>query len=184
MAFDESKGTGSGYDLIYLDTNLNGVLEAAEKHAATEATGSAAFSVTLPPALFPTPAVPEGTTKALSARFLVYSLGNLTPSAMVTVNLRLTRGEQVWMYTLSSSGAVPAVTPEQAVALHAGPITIVPTVRPGEPCGIAARLQATDFSFTCSGPAGATNDVTILIQGQNGEVADLETVPLGRLGFG
>lgn len=183
VGFDESKGTGSGYDLVYIDTNGNGVLEATEKYAAESGAGAANFNVNLPATLFPAP-VGEGIEKAVAARFLVYSLGNLNPSVMVNLNLRLTQGDQVWNYSLSSSGATPAGSLKEAPVLHAGPLQIVPTVRPGASCGIAARLQANDFSLNCAGPAGAISNVTIRIQSAGGQVAHQETVPLGRLGFG
>jgi hypothetical protein len=184
LAFDESHGTGKGHDVLYADTNGNSVFESSEKHTTEKGSGPATFLVTLPATLFPAAIADETIAKMAALRVTLYSLGNLNPSTMMAVNLHLTRGEETWDYSLISSGGTPSGDLKAATVLHAGPLEIVPTIRPGVATGIAARLQAGDFSLSCAGPNGASTDVTILVKNQAGQTVHQESVPLGRLGFG
>lgn len=183
VAFDESKGTGKGYDTVYVDANCNAVFEASEKRAVEAGSGPANFVVPLPGALFPAQITDDTIQKTAAARFMLYSLGNV-PSLMTTLNLSLKQGAQVWNYSLTASGATPSTDAKKAPVLQAGPLQIIPTVRPGERCGIAARLAAGDFSLSCSGPDGASSNIAILIKSQTGQTVHEDSVPLGRLGFG
>lgn len=183
VAFDESKGTGKGYDTAYVDTNANGVFEKSEKQAAETGSGPSNFLISLPAGLFPAEITDETVQKTATARLMLYALGK-TQSLMTTLNLTLKQGNQVWNYSLTASGATPNADLNKAPVLHAGPLSVVPTVRPSSRCGLAARLQAGDFSLSCSGPDGASSNIAILIKSQTGQTVHEDSVPLGRLGFG
>jgi hypothetical protein len=184
LAFDESQGTGKGYDTIYADINADTVFESSEKISAEKGTGPLTFMVALPASLFPAKIADASLEKTGDLRVTLYSLGNLNPSVMLALNLRLKRGQETWNYSMTSSGGTLSSDFAQAPVLHAGPVEVVPTVRPGARCGIAARLQAGDFSFSCSGPSGGSSNITVLVQNQAGQTMHEESVPLGRLGFG
>jgi hypothetical protein len=184
LAFDESQGAGKGYDTVYADTNADAIFESAEKFPAQKGTGPLTFMVALPAPLFPAKIADANVEKTGELRVTLYSLGNLNPSVMLALNLRLKRGEETWNYSMTSSGGTLNTDLNKAPVLHAGPVEIVPTVRPGARCGIAARLQAGDFSFSCSGPSGSSSNITVLVKNQAGQAVHEESVPLGRLGFG
>lgn len=137
----------------------------------------------MPYALFPAP-VSEEIKKKLAARVMVYSLGSMNPTVMVTLSLKLTREAEEWNYSLTASGLAPAKTIAAAPILHAGPITVIPTVRADTDCGLAARLEAADYSLSCSGPDGASSEIGILITDTEGRTVHRDNVSLGRLGFG
>ena len=183
VAFDESKGTGKGYDTVYVDANANGVFEASEKHAAESGAGPTNFVVPLPGSLFAATVKDKTVQTTAGVRFMLYAMGT-KPSLMTTLNLSLKQAAGVWDYSLTASGATPGTRASEAPVLHAGPLTLVPTIRPGARCGLAARLAAGDFSLSCSGPDGGASNIAILIKSQSGQTVHQDSVPLGRLGFG
>lgn len=182
FAVDESKGPGTGYDVLYWDTNHDEAFQPREKRQAEEGSGPATFLVPMPYALFPAP-VAEGIKQTVSARIMVYSLGGTSPTVMTTLSLGLQRDEERWTYHLTATGITPANTIAEAPILHAAPITVTPTVRADRDCGLAARIEAADYSFNCSGPGDAPT-IGILITDNSGQTVHRDTVPLARLGFG
>jgi hypothetical protein len=183
FAVDESKGPGTGYDLLYWDTNHDGAFTPREKRAAEAGSGPATFLVAMPYALCPAP-VAEEIKKTVSARIMVYSLGGTSPTVMATLNLRLQSREEVWTYSLTATGLTPAKTIAEAPILRAAPITLTPTVRVDRDCGLAARVEAADYSLSCSGPDASSTEIGILITDQSGQTVHRDSVPLARLGFG
>jgi hypothetical protein len=183
FAVDESKGPGTGYDLLYWDTNHDEAFQPREKRHAEAGSGPATFLVAMPYALFPAP-VAEEVKKTVAARIMVYSLGGTSPTVMTTLNLRLQSGEEVWNYSLTATGITPAKTIAEAPMLRAAPITLTPSVRADRDCGLAARVEAADYSLSCSGPDGTSTEIGILLTDQSGQTAHRDSVPLARLGFG
>lgn len=183
FAVDESKGPGTGYDSLYWDTNHDEAFQPREKRHAEAGSGPATFLVPMPYALFPAP-VAEGIKKTLSARIMVYSLGGTSPTVMTTLSLRLQRDEEVWNYSLTATGITPTNNIAEAPVLRAAPITVIPTVRAATDCGLAARIEAADYSLSCSGPDNDSTEIGILITDKSGQTAHRDSVPLARLGFG
>lgn len=183
FAVDESGGPGTGYDVLYWDTNHDEAFQPREKRRAEVGSGPATFLVPMPYALFPAP-VAEGIKQTLSARIMVYSLGGTSPTVMATLSLGLQRDQELWHYHLTATGITPTKTIAEAPILRAAPITVIPTVRATTDCGLAARIEAADYSLSCSGPDNASTEIGILITDKSGQTAHRETVPLARLGFG
>ncbi|MEI6503264.1 MAG: hypothetical protein WCP21_19810 [Armatimonadota bacterium] len=182
FAVDESKGSRTGYDVLYWYTNHDEAFQPREKRHAEVGSGPATFLVPMPHALCPAP-VAEGIKQTLSARIMVYSLGGSSPTVMTTLSLRLQREEEVWSYALTATGLTPAQTIAEAPILRAAPLTVTPTVRADRDCGLAARIEAADYSLSCSGPGDAPM-IGILITDSSGQTVHQDSVPLARLGFG
>lgn len=180
LAFDESGGTGTGYDTAYADTNFNNVLEAAEQ---VPATGDVTGLSGLKPLVFDfgynahAEGVEEPIVVTLSRSYVSDT------SVAVALRVRLREDQQDWEYTFRRT--VPLNTDlEKTVVQSPRPLTAnVRTQMAGGGLGIVATLAAGDFSIYCRTPQGSPH-IRLLVQNADGKPVSDEAVPLDRLGYG
>lgn len=185
LGFDESGGTGSGYDAVYADTNFNGVLEAGEK-LQPQGDGSGSY-VLMKPVAFPFPynkhgeGVEQPLVLTLNRAPLPYGGGN---GFTATLQVRLLDGDNEWQYTMRGRLQMYADVAD-ALTHSTQPLTAKVTLPPEpERLGIAVTLAAGDFTLNCRTPEGNPRiRVQVLNKATQAVVSD-QTVPLDRLGYG
>lgn len=182
VAFDESKGTGSGYDTLYADTNFNGVLEAAEKvdvESGADSSYTTFKQISFP---FGYNENAAGVENPLSLTLTRSAWLAGAPEFAATLRVRLREGEQDWEYAFRKT---LLTAPEAATAAVQAPRPLTANVRlqPGAGLGIAITLGAGDFTLNCRTPQG-NPQIRVLVLNANNETVSDATVPLDRLGFG
>lgn len=118
VAFDESRGTGKGYDVLYADADLSGSLTNAWRLCAEtqKLSGTRVFSFPPIPAGQARDSDPIGNQAPCTAKFTGYKSGK-SHAFFVTANLTLSRESTPWQYTLRG-GIQPAETLAQAPVLR------------------------------------------------------------------
>ena len=185
LAFDESGGTGSGYDIVYADTNFNGVLEASEKlQPQGDGTGS---YVLMKPVVFPFPynkhgqGVEQPLVLTLNRSPLPYGGGN---GFTANLQVRLLDGDNEWQYTMRGRLQM-YMDVADVLAQSTQPLTAKVTLPPEpERLGVAVTLAAGDFTLNCRTPEGNPRVRVQVLNRATQAVASDQTVPLDRLGYG
>jgi hypothetical protein len=171
LLFDESRGTGTGYDLLYADTNFDGRFEASEKlEARTLQRDGKLISSSFPPIKIETPYEEESGSRAVwqiafgfhspRSEPLAESSGWASPtqpdpvgSFHVTASLKLGEGRDEWRYFMS--GTIRAAENiEKALVWSAHrdlklEVSTRPDGRNKGNLGIALKLDAGENKFTC-----------------------------------
>jgi hypothetical protein len=184
LAFDESAGTGTGYDTVYADANFNNVIEATEK-VAVQGDATASY-VTYEPLNFD-----FGYNDAAQGldKPLVLTLSRAPQPTgggngfSASLSARLKQDDVAWEYTFRRN--MQLFMDRKDVLPHSTrPLTTLVTTRPGGAgLGIAVRLAAGDFSISCYSPQGSPQ-VRLVVKNEAGETVSDATMPLDRLGFG
>ena len=167
--FDESQGTGKGYDVLYADANLNGTLEDAEKHKVEgyvehSGEGGASGSFFAPVKLH-VPYAKKG--EGISARWQI-TLGHivfgggfggvgLSPGRSIQFRLKadltLQRGSTAWRYSFDGS-IEPSDKPETATVWSANrsaalEIAVRPDGQKKGNIGVGLKLAAGGVGLEC-----------------------------------
>ena len=183
LAFDESAGTGKGYDTVYADTNFNNVIEAAEK-VKPQGDVTSSYAAYTPLAFsFGYNKFGQDVEQPLALTLtrvpLPYGGGS---GFAASLTARLKQDTAAWEYTFRGDLQL-AMDRKDVVVASAKPLTTQVTTRPGDGLGIAVRLAAGDFSISCYSPEGSPQ-VRLLVKNANGQTVSDATMPLDRLGFG
>jgi hypothetical protein len=177
LAADESGGTGTGYDTIYADANLNSVIETAEQ---VKRAGTSEYDP-YTPIVFP-----FGYNDSAAGLKEPLKL-TVTRSAMgsgfaVSLRVLLRHKGQDWEYYFRQP--LTLVTDlAKAPVLAARPLTVNLQTRMGNGLGMAATLAAGTFSISCYAPQGSPQ-VRLRVLGADGQTVSDTTAPLDRLGYG
>lgn len=182
VAFDESGGTGTGYDTVYADANFNDVLEAAEKVAVESGAGSSYVTfqaISLP---FAYNANGAGLDNPLTLTLTRSSWMAGGPEFSATLRVRLREDDKNWEYVLRKT---IQTSPERdkAEVQAARPLTANVRLQRGAGLGIAVTLSAGEFSLSCRTPEGNPQIRVLVLDAEHQTVSDA-TVPLDRLGYG
>lgn len=177
VIFDESAGTGEGYDTAYVDTNLDGVFSADEKfmdkNSGRRSDGIITHSMS------PIYITHDAMSSSLSAGF-VYTRTGKEESFQATAYRQIKRTDQRWNYTFSG-----AIKPS---ADSGKPFVLNPFLAPKVSAKTAPYYGKTGIGVTL-GSAGvdifSSNIlVDISIKNRNGKVIKRETGGLLKFGFG
>jgi hypothetical protein len=192
IVFDESQGTGKGYDTIYADLNLNGDL--ADDQPVKGVLSEAKYSVDwkFPVLSLSVPYNERGTGIESSWEFAIahYKYGSGEQSRLsfpVVVTMRLKDRSGVWEYTWSDI-LYPVAKPGVAVAtpLVGRPILILQAKadmkKPGN-VGLAANLIFDGPRIYCKRD-GTPVAGSVLIADEQGKTILSEEVSSDQLSFG
>lgn len=185
VAFDEPRGTGTGYTVMYADTNFNQKFEGAEKREVPQQAGSSLSYLRFPPLNLTVPYSNKGigpeTSTAIS--FLAIRMPGQSLQLAASMQVKLSDDAGLWSYNFNDQRLTYATSLDEAPLQKAAPLKPVATIRSGDRTGIAVKLQAGTFDLQCSSPSGSVL-VTLIIKSASGETVHEDTMPLGQLGFG
>ncbi len=201
LAFDESTGTGKGYDTIYADLNLNGDLtdEKAVK-GSLQKYGRSSIVCSFPPAL---PAIPyNDKAKGIEDPWqIVVNYHQFTRTRLFgllrgetyrsfffegRMKLRDTSGGE-WSYSMSTMFEPGEISSEVSPIGFRGKPTLEVEAK-SDPqkkgnTGIAVALRLGDTALRCLNPRRPVK-AHILVKDQEGQVVHSEDVGLDKLFFG
>ncbi len=184
--FDESKGTGKGCDVLYADTNFNGVFEESEKLTPRIEKCSTGFHCNYPAIKLDVPyndkakgipnpcevtftsawhSSPPRTTTILGVTLPGPAPTTVSENFYVMATVRLPRESERWEYSSYASDAKPAESPEKAPVFRlAGTpkltISTQPDGRKEGNFGVALTVALVRPSASITGRSGAAKEAS------------------------
>jgi len=202
LAFDESEGTGEGYDTIYADLNFNGDLTDDKAIRGTfRKAGSSSIGCYFPPIGVDVPYNEKGkgieTPCQILIRYYQFRTRVATPEQStranqifsLRANIRLKHKGGIWEYGWASRLS-PAEKPEEAPVLSglgAEPVVLRVEARPDRRkerhLGIGAHLISGTRGISCS-KSNTPIKARVQIKNQRGKLVHSQGVRLDKLFFG
>jgi len=194
VVFDESNGTGQGYDIVYADVNFNGRFEQEEAvKPRTESLGGAKqasqpVSNTFPPINLNLPYNEKGkgipNPCSVAFNYMKYSGKE---EFLVTAGMRLAQDSTQWRYLLAGY-----LKPSQSLGTAAvwglvGTPTLTITTKPDLDkkgnLGIELAVVAGDTRIRCTKGKTAP-DAHLVIRNPQGDIVRQDTAPADKFAFG
>ncbi|MHB0997659.1 MAG: hypothetical protein ACYC27_00320 [Armatimonadota bacterium] len=178
VIFDESKGTGKGYDTIYVDANMDGKFEPAEKQidGAKESDGMLYH-------MFPTINIPSLSTQgkkhhSINLNYMRYRKDEHFDVTIMIVFARANTGLDTYLY---QGELKPSTNPNRPFAWSYGqpPVAKIDSKPDGLNTGIAISLKSGTASIT-----SPSAKVDLIIKNTSGKVVKKETGNLDKFAFG
>ena len=191
LVFDESGGTGNGYDDLYADTNFNGVFEQSERYSGKKSFQSGTFK-----SEFPTISVSDGV-------MIKRPSGSMVPANTLSLTLSYTRNTSdekievqcgwilrqktaAWHY-YSKSKLKPSSdlnkAPIQRLYSPQIRIDVGPDKRKKGQVGIAIQLENEGSRMTCSKDSKSSS-VDLVITNASGSVVKQDSGAPSKFGLG
>jgi hypothetical protein len=187
MAFDESGGTGNGYDDLYADTNFNSSLEPSEKQAGRKQGSTGGFTCRFPTISLKVPYNDAGKDVSNPHEVQVYSSksGQQNKFGLQGV-IRLREGSTSWTYTyygaLNTASSVKNATVQKfstpSMNVNAGP----DKQKPGN-IGIALGIAVGGWKMICDAQ-GVPPKVQIVVKNASGNIVHQGSGRIDDFGLG
>lgn len=188
IAFDESKGTGKGYDTLYADTNFNGRFDVSEKFSSGSQRSSRPDGRSHQTLELNTAFCRKSVSRPSSLYILWYpgpkrSSTNPSRDVLVGWSPQIVRGPVLSM----TSRFNPFASTTKRACIFSGPRrSVIVTIRPDTAkrgnSGIGVNLHLGDW--TVSSPFGSGFPTSLVIKGMDGKVAHRASGDMSKFGFG
>ena len=197
LAFDESKGTGKGYDRLYMDSNYDGKFEPSEVADARVTEGFTASANEQGVTRESTPVYDFPTFTVSLTEVLQETAGTLTLHLaylplrelhMEIFSLEAQRAVEYdganWLCSMRGSLTPAAILEEASVVNLAQPPKLTLKAGPTKDAlGIAGELRAGDLKYSVR-QGDSEVPVQLKITDAGGTVVKQESLPMSKIGFG